>query len=245
MTDYRNLTAWFVVVGALCGLLASDISRADGLYVDQVYDPYVQPLEKEFEYLGVYSVDNDSEFDGAQWHMLSAGMSLSDRVYTELGVVGKAGQDGAGFEWTSAEAELKLQLTEQGEYNSDWGLMFEYEAERDINVREFSSTVIMLREWQRWVGTVNASMVFEWGHDVKNEWETQLASQLRYRWNSTLEPALELYLAENSRSLGPVLTGRVRFGGGRALRWETGVLLALDGQTPNTNWKLLLEYEFY
>ncbi len=245
MIESRFNSRWMVAGAVLGSLLPAAVVRADGLYVDQVYDPYVQPMEKEFEYLGVYPVDDNHELDGAQMHLLSAGMSLNDRWYAELGVEGEAGEAGAGFEWSAAEAEVKWQLTEQGEYAFDWGLLFELEVERETHAREFSTSVIVLREWQRWVGTLNAGLVYEWGNDINNEWETQLASQLRYRWSSALEPALELYLAENSRSLGPVLTGRVRFGGGRSLRWETGVLLGLDGDTPDSNWKLLLEYEFY
>ncbi|NHO64995.1 hypothetical protein G8770_05500 [Aestuariicella hydrocarbonica] len=218
-------------------------ASADGNSIDKVYDPYVNQLEKELEYRVLYQDDNDDERDGAQRHILGAGLSWSDNLFTELYLIGKK-TPAEDFEISAVEAEVKIQLTEQGEYSRDWGVLFELEAERDEHIREASTTLIVLQEWSRWVGTANLSLGYEWGNDIDNEWETAFAGQLRYRYRAALEPALELYWGESSQGLGPVISGSQRLGGRRQLMWELGVILGLDDETPDRNWKLTLEYEF-
>jgi len=41
-----------------------------------------------------------------------------------------------------------------------------------------------------------------------------------------------------------VALGNLSFGQGRKLHWETGLIVGLDQQTPDSTLRLLLEYEF-
>ncbi|RLA41354.1 MAG: hypothetical protein DRR06_16080 [Gammaproteobacteria bacterium] len=216
---------------------------ADGSIIDKVYHPYVQLLEKEIEYRLRYQDDDDPELDDQQRHKLGLGQSLSDRVFAEIYLIGKNTPD-SDFELSAVEAELKLQLTEQGEYNNDWGMLFELEREKDENIWEASTALIALHEWSRWIGTANLSLAYEWGNDIDNELETGLATQLRYRYSQAVEPALEVYFSEDTQGLGPVLTGVQRLGGRRKLLWEFGVILGLDNSTADASWKFNIEYEY-
>jgi hypothetical protein len=217
---------------------------ADGLAVDKVYHPYVQPLERELELRSLYLNDSDDDIDGGQVHRLGLGKSFTDRIFAEFYLIGTKDSQGSSFSLEAYEAEIKWQLTEQGEYFADWGLLFELENERDDDVWEYSTAILVEKEFGRWVGTVNVSAIYEWGDDVSNEWETQLASQLRYRYSRYFEPAVELYSGDSDKGIGPVALGDLRFNNGQKLHWEAGVIIGLDSDSPDQTLRALLEYEF-
>ena len=58
------------------------------------------------------------------------------------------------------------------------------------------------------------------------------------------EPGLELYSGEDSKGVGPVVLGSLRLGGRQQLMWETGVIFALDDDSPDRTFRLSLEFEF-
>lgn len=216
---------------------------ADGGSVDKVYHPYVYQLERELELRSVVQDDDDPVRDGTQTWRLGIGQSWTDRWFTELYVIGEK-TDGRDLSVRAWELEAKWQLTEQGEYWADWGLLFEFEADHDIDAWEASTAVLVAREWGRWVGTANLALIYEWGADVNSEWETRAATQLRYRWKPGLEPAVELYSGEDTKGLGPVLMGNVRAGGRRQLHWEIGVIFGLDSHSTDQTYRALVEFEF-
>lgn len=115
---------------------------------------------------------------------------------------------------------------------------------RSEDIWEASTTLIMLHEWQDWILTGNLALTYEWGDDIVDEWEADFSSQLRYRYKEFLEPAIEVYKAQDTQGIGPVLTGLYRMGEGRGIKWEFGVIFGTDSKTADTNWKLNLEYEF-
>ena len=82
------------------------------------------------------------------------------------------------------------------------------------------------------------------GDDIENEWESQISSQLRYRYSRAFEPAVEYYGGDSSKGFGPVALGSVRFSGARKLRWELGVIFGLDSESPDQTYRAMLEYEF-
>lgn len=217
-------------------LLACAAALADGNTIDKVYHPYVQPLEKELEYRARTA-------DGVQSHRLGLGRAFSDQWFAELYLIG-AKAEGDSLALEAYELELKWQLTEQGEFNNDWGLLFELEKAHQQDSYEASTTLIGLHEWHRWIATGNATLTYEWGKALRDEWETAFAGQLRYRYSAALEPGLELYKSQNSYGFGPVIMGQIPFSGGNKLFWQFGVIVGLDAQTPDTNWKFALEYEF-
>jgi len=224
-------------------LLVMAQTRADEPIVDKVYDPYVNLLDREIEYRAIAQNDNDNKFDGVQIHRLGLGMTWSDRLFSEAYLIGeKANADSLSV--VGYELETKWQMTEQGEYWADWGLLFELSAKHNSDIWEYGTTVLMSKEWGRWVTTTNLGLIYEWGNDVDNEFETTLSVQSRYRLTRGFEPALELYLGQYSKGLGPVFTGNVRTGGKTKLHWELGVILGLDSNSVDETYKGLLEFEF-
>lgn len=216
-------------------LLIPGLTLADDLAVDKVYHPYVQPMEREVEWRMVAA-------DGDHLQRLGIGQSVNDRVFVEGYLL--AAEEGDTFRLEGYELETRLQLSEQGEYAVDWGMIVELEKAHQEDEWELATALLMEKQWGRWVGAANLWLEYEWGDEVKDEFETAMALQTRYRLSPAFEPAIEFYGGENTRALGPVAMGDVRFGAGKKLHWESGVLFGLSKKTPDAILRLLAEYEF-
>jgi hypothetical protein len=206
---------------------------ADSTAIDKVYHPYVQPLEREIEFRMISA-------DDEQKYRLGLGKSLSDRFFIEGYVIASNNENSLD----AVELEGKWQLTEQGEYSADWGVLVELEKDRHENNWELATALLMEKEFGRWVNTTNLKIIYEWGTRIDSELESALAMQMRYRYSRLFEPAIELYSGQNTRAIGPVVMGDVKFDGPKKLHWEAGLLLGVDDKTPDTTWRLLTEYEF-
>lgn len=217
------------------------VVRADGTVVDRIYDPYVQPLETELEYRAI--IESDEVLRDRQKHFFGFGRSLSDRWATEFYAIGTNDRD-SSFSIDAYELEVKRQLTEQGEFAFDWGIVFELERQIDKNAWEFSTKLISSRDFGNWTGVANLGVVYEWGHGLENEFETELRMQTRYRLREALEPAIELHIGQDTVALGPALTGLYRISPGKQLRWQVGVFFGADNESPDQTFKANLELEF-
>lgn len=232
-----------ITVLVIATLLVGTQAFADGAVVDKVYDPYVHVLERELEYRVIVQNDDSDILDDFQIHRLGFGVAWAERWFSELYVIGqKTSTDSLSVK--AYEFETKWQLTEQGEYWADWGLLIEVERERHGDAWEVGTTVLISKELGRWVTTMNAGLIYEWIDDVGSEWETTLAIQGRYRLSRGFEPALEFYSGENTRALGPAFVGDIRAGGRKKLHWEVGLIFGLDSDSPDTTFRGLLEFEF-
>lgn len=222
-------------------LLLPCFALADGIVIDRIYDPYVQPLETEIELRSVMQWDDD--LGNGQFHSLGIGRSLTDRWALEFYAIG-ARADDESLSINAYELEAKWQLTEQGEYAFDWGMVFELERASQFNIWEASSVLITSRDFGRWTGKANFGITYEWGPGVKDEFETELRMQARYRLREVFEPAVELHMGQDTKALGPAVTGLHRLSPGKKIRWEAGVFFGLDSISPDETLKLNFEYEF-
>lgn len=221
---------------ALLALVLNAPVLADGTSIDKVYHPYVQPLEREVE-LRMISANGEEKY------RLGLGKSLSDRLFIE-GYLITTNTNSDNLDFDAYEIELKYQLTEQGEYSADWGVIAELEKAHSNDIWEAKAGLISVKEWGRWVGTANFLVIYEWGDLIKNEIESSLALQARYRYSRFFEPAIELYSSQNTRGLGPVVMGDIKLSGRKKLHWEAGAILGLDTKTADNTWRLLTEFEF-
>jgi len=237
-----NRSFGVLVTGALTLALPVP-ALADGIVVDKVYHPYVDALEHEFEYRAVAQDDQAGIDNPAQLHQVAIGNSFGDRWFGEIYAKGTKNQDG-NFHLGAFEVELKWQLTEQGEFFADWGLLFEYENEVEKDIQEITVGILAEKEFGRWSGAANLLLVNEWGDDIVNEYETALAVQARYRYSQGFEPGVEFYAGQDARGIGPVIQGTVNLGIRKNLHWETGVIWGLGSDSPNSSFRFLLEYEF-
>jgi len=238
----RNpVSGWKVVL--LMTALSSAQAFADGGVVDKVYHPYVDALENEIEFRALFQSQQGSRDNDEQIYQLSYGRSLGQKLFGEAYVVGARDRSGS-FDIEAYEVEVKWQLTEQGQYAADWGLLFEWEDQFDADIREVTAGLLVEKEFGRFSGAANLTVIREWGGDIEDEVETAFASQLRYRYSRVFEPALEVYAGQDYRGAGPVATGNLNLGIRKSLSWEAGVIFGLDSKSPNESLRFLIEFEF-
>lgn len=240
----REFHSFHTVVLFLSVAALSAFVQADGTAIDKVYHPYVEPLEWELEWRMI--AQNEQPLTGEsrrQVHRLGFGRAVSEFVFAELYLIGKQSSD-TEFTLAAYEFEVLWQVSEQGEYFVDYGLLFELEKEDDEDLWEYSTALLLEKEYGRYSVTANLGLTYEWGDAISNELETTLALQSRYRYSPGFEPALELYMGQDTLGLGPVFLGAQRLGIMKALRWQLGIVFGLDNDTPDYTLRAVLEYEF-
>jgi len=245
----RPVAVSFINQSRLCAVLAgallvcASVVHADGLVIDKIYHPYVQPLEQELEWRASLQDRQSNQPDDLGLYRFAYGRAFGEHWFGEVYLVGTS-SDERGFELSGYELEAMRQLTEQGEFWADWAVLFELEKQNGLDLWEFSSGILAEKEWGKWSGTANFFVSQEWGDDIDDELETALGLQARYRYSRSLEPAIELYKGDKSFGIGPVLMGQVNLQGKRKIAWETGAIFGLDSGSPDLTWRLLLEFEF-
>ena len=144
----------------------------------------------------------------------------------------------------AVELEAIRQLTEQGEYWADLGLLLELEKEFGTDIWEAGAGLLVEKEMGTWSLATNLIIAQEWGDDIDDELESRLALQARYRYARHFEPALEFHSGEDTRALGPAMMGDIRLGIRRNLHWELGLLFGVDGDSPDHTVRAGVEYSF-
>jgi hypothetical protein len=228
-------------------LLAAPLLAGNGMAVadaeiGRVYHPYVEPMEREVEWRSNIVDDPNSEDHKDQKHWLAGGFSINERWFVEAYVIAKK-DNGESVEVEGFELEAKRQLTEQGEFWADWGVLFEVERETSENIWEVAVSGLMEKEVGPTSLAANLSAIYEFGGGIDNEFETAAALQWRWRYAEKFEPALEYYAGDDLAAVGPVGLGMFRFGR-QKLKWELGMLFGVDSKTPDKTYRVLLEYEF-
>lgn len=213
--------------------------------VDKVYDPYVQPLEKEIEYRALGFKYDDPE-STIQRHKLGFGYSPVEAWFVEGYLIGE-GENSGSLDLAAIEIEAKFQMTEQGEYDSDWGLIFEIEHELDPDFWEIATGILVTKDTGQFTHTGNFKLAIEWGSEIASEVELEGAFQSRYRWSRYFEPGVEYFIDDNERSLGVIVQGDMgNFVGQRnKLFWNLGWFAGLNDETPDQTLRLMLEFEFF
>jgi hypothetical protein len=221
---------------SLRGLVLCLLAPAAWADTPGVYHPYVNAYEREVEVAF-------ARRDGRTLQSLSLGYAWNERVSTELYLLREFATH-SGPRAQGHELEVTVQLTEPGEFASDWGLLFEAADANGLDHHELAAGVLWERALPgRWVAAANVLVEYEFGDDVDAEFEAALRAQLRYRAGPALEPAIELYLDDLDHAIGPSLQGTWRLAPRRQLRWQAGVFLGLDATTPDSV-RAALELEF-
>ncbi|MBE9538767.1 MAG: hypothetical protein IMF06_06765 [Proteobacteria bacterium] len=239
--NFRRLAP---VLTGICLAACSAQLTADGTAVDKVYHPYVEPLEWELEWRMIHENENPISGESRrQLHRVGFGRAVSEFVFAEFYLIGEQSAEN-DFELEAYEFEILWQMSEQGEYLLDYGLLFELEKEDGVDVWEYSTALLLEKEFGRYSATANIGLQYEWGDDIVDELESSLALQVRYRQSPRFEPALELYMGQDTLGIGPAFLGAERLGIMKALRWQLGVIFGLDSDTSDYTLRAVLEYEF-
>jgi len=236
-----RITSTVLLLGTF--IAGPGVCLADGVVIDKIYHPYVQPHEQELEFRALFQNQQASVANNIRLYQMAYGRSLGDRWFAELYLVGKT-SDEQNLDVEAYELEAKWQMTEQGEFWADFGMLFELEREANKDVWGLSSAILAEKEWGRWSGTANFYLSSEWGPEIRDELETKLNLQARYRYSRAFEPAVEFYSGQNTLALGPAFMGQIKISSGRTLEWEAGVIFGLDKKSPDETLRLLAAFEF-
>lgn len=224
-----------------CCLGISSAIRADGVVVDKVYSPYVLPLEREIEWRWMSRNSDDRGNQLAQ--RLGFGHWLNESLTMEFYLLAERDIDD-NFKLSGYELETRWMLTEQGQYAADWGLLIELEKQQNQNNWEFSTGLLVEKEFGKYSATANLFIIYEWGDTIANEWESEIRAKLRYRLKPAFQPMVELYIGEDYIGLGPALQGLYRFNGQKQLKYEFGFISELSNSVKDHTLRFALEYEY-
>ena len=222
-------------------------SRADGLVVSKIYHPYVNPLEWEIE-SQTFARERDAltgETDDVL-QKFGLGHAISDGVKAEAYLIASDDPMSDDLDWIGLEFEALVQLSEQGKYSFDYGVLLEFERDWQANNNEVSIKALVEREFGKMSLTLNPGVVYEWGDTRQNEFETRLNGLLRYRYHRHLEPGVEVHLGQNAKMIGPSMGGQFRLSGDRvrSVSYNLGAFFPLDEDSSEHTFRLQVEYEF-
>jgi hypothetical protein len=235
------MKAFYRVSAALLySLCCVSISWADGIPVDKVYHPYVLANERELEWRFTSRQNDDGNVLAQR---LAYGHAVSEYLTIEGYIVGER-DDTGDFGLQAYEIEARWMLTNQGELWADWGMLFELEKQHKEDVYEFTSGLLFEKEFTQTSLTINALLVYEWGKDIQDEFETELRLKYRYRYLPALQPSIEIYTGENFVGAGPGFMGVHRYEGQKQLKWELAFIAGLNGDSKDHTLRFALEYEF-
>lgn len=235
------MKAFYRVSAALLySLCCVSISWADGIPVDKVYHPYVLANERELEWRFTSRQNDDGNVLAQR---LAYGHAVSEYLTIEGYIVGER-DDTGDFGLQAYEIEARWMLTNQGELWADWGMLFELEKQHKEDIYEFTSGLLFEKEFTQTSLTINALLVYEWGKDIQDEFETELRLKYRYRYLPALQPSIEIYTGENFVGAGPGFMGVHRYEGQKQLKWELAFIAGLNGDSKDHTLRFALEYEF-
>jgi hypothetical protein len=227
----------------LLSLCLPAVAMADGRVVDKVYHPYVQPLEREIDYRYVYQKQSSHPDDNDIAQQVGYGFSLSRNTAMSLYLIGQRQSD-ENYQLTGYEAEVRWMLTEQGQLSWDYGMLFELERSDEERNYEFTTGLLMEKEFPVTSLAINALLVHEWGETVETEWEAEFRLQYRYRYLPWLQPSVEVYSGEDYNGFGPGFMGVHKFTPMRQLKWEAAWVFPMDSDTIDNTARFALRYEF-
>jgi hypothetical protein len=212
--------------------------------IDKVYSPLVELHEIEIEMRGLYVADSDPSVDGAQKTKLGLGYGIASRVFVE-GYLEFEKPAGGNYKLEAYELEAKFQLSEQGQYFADFGLLTEIEKVRNVDEWEFKVGPLIQKPVGNWMATLNLLGETKYGSDVSEtgKWELLSRAQFRYLLSPHFEPGIEYYGDEGTQALGPAVYGRIDLSGSKIL-WQLGWMLGLDATTADNTIRWQFEWEF-
>ena len=236
---------------AAFAVAALAISPTSAFATKKVYDPYVEKGEVEIEYRAGYDVDSNSDKDGAWKQKLAIGYGVTNFWFTEIyGEMEKGGDSDANSEFSSVEWENKFQLTDQGEYWLDVGLLTEVEISTSGGSDKAEAKLLLAKDFGKFTHLANLAVEREFGQDSSDDTEFGLSWGSRYRYNQYFEPGFELYsnfgklgdgksFDEQDHKLGPVVYGHIG-----SFKYDVGYLFGLSDDSADGTFKFLIEYEF-
>lgn len=232
-------------LAALGLLAAASRARADDLVV---YSPYVTQGQSEFELRGIQQRDANPSLDGARSAEVSVAHAFTSWWRPEIYLGEYERAPGQGQRLVGNEFENVFQLTPQGEYWADLGMVLSYGYSREPGV---ASTLEFGPLLEKRSGRIDQRLNLIWekqvGGGADNKYALRAAYSFAYRVRRAFAPGFELYLrpVDNAYQVGPVLRGELVGTRGTELEYRFGVVFGVNAAAPSQTFLASLEYEFY
>lgn len=238
-----------IVVATLVCLNSGDAHAAK-----QIYKPYVEKGELEFEWKFGHDFDDNASKDGKEKQKFGVGYGVTDRWFTELyPEIEKEAGDNRDYKMTSLEWENIFSLTEKGQYFVDFGLLAAYEQSfENDSASKVEARLLLAKDVGKFSHSLNIIFENEVGQHAEGGLETGLAWGSRFRFNPSFEPGIEYYadfgrldtsseFDEQTHQVGPVIYGKLPYG----FKYDVGYLFGVSDAAPDGSFKSILEYEIH
>lgn len=230
--------------------------NANASPADYIYTPHVERGEKEIDLkLGQESHSGDKASAGS----LGLGYGLNDFWFSEI--YGKwEGGSGEATKLKAFEWENKFQLTPQGKYPVDIGLVTELEVPRDsAERREFKIGSLFQTDYGRTQLNANLLLERKFGGSQKsnygNQWEAGYQWQIKYRARPVFEYGLQGFgnvgpwndwaaTDKQEHLAGPAVFGHISLSGRQKIVYNAALLAGLNKSAPDYRVRFQGEYEF-
>ncbi|HUY69113.1 MAG TPA: FTR1 family protein [Alphaproteobacteria bacterium] len=249
---HRGLPAIMVALIAGGVLLAS----AHRAHADQVWTPYVERHEWEFENEGIATIhDHNPAQRGAK--DVEGAIAYSPTAWWKSEFEGEfvreAGPDQEGLHYDSFNWPNVFQLADAGEYWFDPGLFYEMDFGRGSQPNNVIFGLIGAKQIGRVLATVNLFGHKEFGPGADPNGGFAYSEQTKYRWKRSLQPGFEVFgdtagqsrIADQQLAVGPGIFGTFLLGPGRDLRYQASYLFGATRASPTQAIRWKLEYEFF
>lgn len=221
----------------------------------QVFQPYAEQGELEFENTGVYDIDPHKNKNAVQEYKYAIGYGVNSFWHTELEIEAEAlPTDDAitPVKATHMEWENIFQLAPKGEYWLDPGVYLAYEAPLiNKQVGQFEGKILLEKSIGKITNILNISFNQEVGEGADRHTDAGVSWSSRYRLSRYFEPGVEYWndfsaithqldYNQQSHQVGPAFYGRLT----RHINYDIGYLFGISDASPRGELKWVIEYEF-
>lgn len=210
----------------------------------KIYSPRVEYGETELELRTEVTNNTQNKSDENKTQTkLEIGRGFTPHWMSEL--VAEFEQTNGSTKASSLEWENIFQLTEPGEYPIDLGIILETEkALISGEPNEVVAGLLLEKELNNFTATANINVEKQFGDNHATDIAKVFNGRLLWRYQSTLQPALETFLEKEKKQAGPMIYGVLNLANHKKLKYNAGVLLGLNNDSPDQVWRVNLEYEF-
>lgn len=237
---------------AALGLAVASLPALAGP-ADYVYTPNVEYGEREIDFK--IGTEKSGGLDRFSAGSIGFGYGVTQRWFTEVyGKWNKTGDESTRFD--AFEWENRFQLTEQGQYPVDVGLVIELERPRDrAEGYELRLGPLFQTDWGRWQFNFNPLIERHFHAEEPGVTELGYQFQARYLSSGTVDLGVQVFgelgkwnkwesAQDQIHRAGPAVFGKFNLGGRNIIKYNAAVLFGLTRATPDTTVRAQVEYEF-
>lgn len=225
--------------------LLGKAAQADDDFI--VYSPYVTAGQSEVEFRAHQQFDTDPALGNERAYVISLAHSFTSWWRPEIYVGSYERAPGGPNELQGYEFENTLQLSEQGRYWADLGLLASYE----YNTQPGAPGILEFGPlFEKRSGPVDQRLNLIWekeiGGGAARHYEFRASYAAGYRINAKLQPGFEGYYRpdDEARQLGPAVNGEIATASGNEFEYSIACLFGLNKGAPSRTLALRLEFDF-